>query len=96
MTLINKPLVKILSGLIILLGLPACQYEELNRSEFMSDSTGNAMAHNSALQIIDPWPRVAGNNDLRVPAGEYGGEPKTEESPPSPIVLQMSGKTNQK
>jgi hypothetical protein len=96
MTIINTPLVKIFSGLFILLGLSACQYEELNRSEFLSESTGNAIAHNSALQIIDPWPRVAGNNDLRVPVGEYGGEPTTEESPPSPIVLQMSGTNNQK
>ena len=96
MTLFNIPSVKIISGLIILLGLSACQYEELNRSEFMSDSAGNAIAHNSALQIIDPWPRVAGNNNLRVPVGEYGGEPKTEESPSSPIVLQMSGNNNEK
>ena len=92
MTLTNPPIVKMFSGAFILLGLSACQYEELNRSEYMSHSTGNAIAHNSALQIIDPWPRVAGNNDLRVPVGEYGGEPKTEESSPSPIVLQMSGK----
>ncbi len=91
MTQVNTPLVKILSGFFVLLGLSACQYEELNRSEFMSQSAGNAIAHNSALQIIDPWPRVAGNNDLRVPVEEYGGEPKTEESPPSPIVLQMAG-----
>ncbi|MCP4185634.1 MAG: hypothetical protein GY761_20415 [Hyphomicrobiales bacterium] len=91
MTLINTPSVKILSGLFILSALSACQYEELNRSEFMSQSAGNAIAHNSALQIVDPWPRVAGNNSLRVPVVEYGGEPTAEESSPSPIVLQMAG-----
>ena len=56
----------------------ACQYEQLNRSEFMSDAAGNAIAHNSALQIIDPWPRVAGNNDLWVPAVKYGGKAQEE------------------
>ncbi|MCP4072190.1 MAG: hypothetical protein GY742_10695 [Hyphomicrobiales bacterium] len=76
---------------IAILPLTACQYEELNRSEFMSASAGNAIAHNSALQIIDPWPRMAGNNDLRVPVGKYGGEPKTDEGPPSPIIIQASG-----
>lgn len=91
MTIINTQLAKTLSGLIVLGSLSACQYEELNRSEFMSPAAGNAIAHNSALQIIDPWPRVAGNNDLRVPVEEYGGEPKAEESSPSPIVLQVAG-----
>ena len=71
--------------------LSACQYEQLNRSEFMSDSTGNSIAHNSALQIIDPWPRSAGNNNLKVPSTEYGGEPKKDTPPPAPIVIQASG-----
>jgi len=71
--------------------LTACQYEQLNRSEFMSQSSGNAIAHNSALQIVDPWPRVAGNNDLDVPAVKYGGEPKGGNSPPTPIVVQSAG-----
>ena len=69
--------------------LSACQYEELNRSEFMSANTGNAIAHNSALQIIDPWPRNAGDNRLRVPATKYGGEPKTDAASPSPVVLSV-------
>ncbi len=75
----------------VLSSLSACQYEQINRSEYMSDSAGNAIAHNSALQIVDPWPRSAGNNNLRVPAGEYGGEPKKDAAPPSPIVIQTSG-----
>ncbi|MCF6320258.1 MAG: hypothetical protein L3J32_00605 [Rhizobiaceae bacterium] len=68
--------------------LSACQYEQLNRSEFMSQSAGNAIAHNSALQIIDPWPREAGNNNLDVPAVKYGGEPKGGELSPTPISAQ--------
>jgi len=71
--------------------LSACQYEQLNRSEFMSASSGNAIAHNSALQIIDPWPRVAANDDLHVPAVKYGGEPKEGETPPTPIIIQTTG-----
>jgi len=85
-------LIRTLFSILVLLALSACQYEELNRSEFLSSSTGNAIAHNSALQIIDPWPRVAGNNNLRVPAVEYGSELKAEDASPSPTVLQASGK----
>lgn len=96
MTVFNFQSTRIFCASLLMLGLSACQYEELNRSEFMSQSAGNAIAHNSVLQVIDPWPRVAGNNNLRVPVGEYGGEPKVEESPPSPIILQMSGNNNQK
>ncbi len=73
------------------LALSACQYEELNRSEFMSDAAGDAVAHNSALQIIDPWPLNSGNNNLRVPAVKYGGEPTSEDSSPSPLVIQAAG-----
>lgn len=63
---------KISLSAVVVVALSGCQYEQLNRSETMSDSAGNAIAHNSALQIIDPWPRSAGNDNLRVPAGEYG------------------------
>ncbi len=86
----SRNLTTITIALLAVLLLSACQYEELNRSEFMSASTGNAIAHNSALQIIDPWPRNAGNNNLRVPAGKYGGEPKVDEGPPSPIIIQAA------
>lgn len=74
-----------------LVALSGCQYEQLNRSEYMSNSAGNAMAHNSALQIVDPWSRSAGNNNLKVPTGEYGGEPKKDASTPAPIVIQTTG-----
>lgn len=86
-----KKSVKILLAGAAVLSLSACQYEQLNRSEYMSDSAGNAIAHNSALQIIDPWPRSAGNNNLKVPSTEYGGEPKKDSPAPTPIVIQASG-----
>jgi len=63
---------KIILSAAAIVALSGCQYEQLNRSEYMSASAGNAIAHNSALQIIDPWPRSAGNDNLYVPTGEYG------------------------
>lgn len=83
------------SKIFVVIGLAAgllsgCQYEQLNRSETMSFSTGNAMAHNSALQIIDPWPRSAGNNHLRVPATKYGADTSEKGSAP-PKLSATSG-----
>ena len=75
--------------------LSACQYEDLNRSEFMSASSGNAMAHNSALQVVDPWPRNASNNNLEVPSVKYGGEPKKSPAAPTPIIIQSGGGAKQ-
>ena len=87
----NSFLTKSGSAMIFMLTLASCQYEQLNRSEYMSDQAGNAIAHNSALQIVDPWPRSAGNNNLKVPTGEYGGEPEKKATTPAPIVIQTTG-----
>lgn len=40
---------------------------------------GDAIAHNSALQIIDPWPPGVQDTDLAVPA-ERGEEADTTEA----------------
>lgn len=86
-----KKITSIFISFTAVVSISGCQYEQLNRNEFMSNSAGNAIAHNSALQIIDPWPRSAGDNKLKVPTGEYGGEPKEGAAPPTPIVIQTSG-----
>ena len=84
-----------LTACISMLVLSACQYEDVNRSEFMSGSSGNAMAHNSALQVVDPWPSNASNNNLEVPSVKYGGEPKKSPSAPAPIIIQNGGGAKQ-
>ena len=37
-------------------------------TEGVTLGAGNAIAHNSALQIIDPWPAGVQNTKLKVPA----------------------------
>ncbi len=85
----------VLMASISIIALAGCQYEELNRSEFMSASSGNAMAQNSALQVIDPWPGNASNNNLAVPSVKYGGEPKKSAAAPTPIIIQTGGGAKQ-
>ncbi len=85
----------VLMASISMVALAGCQYEDRNRSEFMSASSGNSMAHNSALQVIDPWPQNAQDNDLKVPSVKYGGEPKKSAAAPAPIIIQTGGGAKQ-
>lgn len=54
--------------------LSGCMSAEDKRLEGIAFSGGNAMAANSALQIIDPWPAGVQDTDLKVPA-DRGGVP---------------------
>jgi hypothetical protein len=67
---------------ILAFGLPltACQTPDDKRLEGVRFAAGNAIAHNNALQRIDPWPIGVQENDLIVPAerkesGEDGAAP---------------------
>lgn len=48
--------------------LAACVGPEETLNEGVTLGAGNAIAHNSALQIIDPWPPGVQDTDLVVPA----------------------------
>ena len=51
-----------------LLATTACQSSEDVRLEGISLGGGNAIAHNTALQVIDPWPAGVQETNLVVPA----------------------------
>lgn len=55
--------------------LSGCITEDKN-SEGISYSAGDAIAHNSALQIVDPWPENVQDTHLVVPA--ENGTPSAE------------------
>jgi hypothetical protein len=81
-----KP-VSILVSLTAILLLQACAREDTLRTEGLTLGAGDAIARNSALQIIDPWPNGVEDTDLTVPntypnekVGEAGGTPS---SPPA-------------
>ena len=82
---------RICALILTMVAVSGCQYEQANRSDYMSPAAGNAIAYNSALQIIDPWPQSAGNTQLNVPSVKYGGEPKKSKSSPAPIIIQAGG-----
>lgn len=48
--------------------LSGCSTSEDPRLEGIALSGGNAIAHNSALQIINPWPHGVTNTDIATPA----------------------------
>lgn len=45
-----------------------CANDDLQRTEGLTLGAGNAMAANSAMQIIDPWPAGVEDTDLVVPS----------------------------
>lgn len=61
----------LLSALLLLSG---CAKDDFLRTEGLTMTAGDAVARNSALQIIDPWPAGVEDTDLEVPA-DRGGVP---------------------
>lgn len=64
-------------GMFAILALSAgCLSEETRRMDGLTLNAGNAMASNTVMQMVDPWPRGVENTDLIVPAdsGQYRSE----------------------
>jgi hypothetical protein len=53
---------------IALLALSGCAKDDTLRTEGLTLGAGDAIATNSALQIIDPWPEGVEDTDLLVPS----------------------------
>ncbi len=66
---------------LIALALAGCNTAEQPHLVGITMGAGDAVAHNSALQIIDPWPAGVQDTDFAVPArsarpeGDDGGMP---------------------
>lgn len=61
-------------GMFAILALSAgCLSEETRRMDGLTLNAGNAMASNTAMQMVDPWPAGVEDTDLVVPAdpGRY-------------------------
>lgn len=50
------------------LGLAGCTSADRVRTEGVTTSSGNAVAANTVLQMVDPWPYGVQDTSLRVPA----------------------------
>lgn len=57
-----KP-IRVTAAILIPLWLGGCS-DSLRRSDFLTDHTGDAVAANKAIHIVDPWRR--GSFDTRV------------------------------
>ena len=53
-----------LSGLLV----AGCANDDMLRTEGLTLGAGDAMATNTALQVIDPWPAGVENTDFPVPS----------------------------
>lgn len=51
-----------------LAALSACTSDETLRLDGMTIGAGEAIAANTAMQMVDPWPRGVENTKLRTPA----------------------------
>lgn len=63
-----KSLIKSLAALT-LVGLAGCETsQDTFRFDGVTHGNGDAIAANSAMQIVDPWPRTAAQTKFLVPA----------------------------
>jgi hypothetical protein len=67
--------------------LTGCARDDFMRTEGLTLEAGDAVAANSALQIIDPWPAGVEDTRLRVPADRR----KPSESTDAPAAPSTTG-----
>ena len=75
----------LVSVLGLSLSAAACTSDELARHEGVTGRAGDAMAANTVMQMVDPWPRGVENTNLRVPAdhAQYQSKPGSTAKAPS-------------
>jgi hypothetical protein len=69
----NMPKHPIIALLAVLALSAGCATEETARMDGLTLGVGNAMAANTVMQMVDPWPRGVEDTNLIVPAdpGQY-------------------------
>jgi hypothetical protein len=65
--------------------LSSCAKDDYARTEGISLGVGDAVAVNTALQVIDPWPEGVEDTDLTVPS-DRGGEGGATPGTPAPAA----------
>jgi len=61
-------MMKRLAVVAAMLALSGCIKEEFQRIDGMTPGAGNAIAANTAMQMVDPWPVGVDDTELSVPA----------------------------
>jgi hypothetical protein len=65
--------------------LTGCAREDFMRTDGLTLAAGDAIATNSALQIIDPWPEGVEDTKLD-PPGDRSEKIKLKEAPSAPAT----------
>lgn len=73
----------LMSMLGLSLAMAGCVSDEFARNEGVTGTAGNAIAADTALQMVDPWPRGVENTNLRVPADRARFQNKTAAAAPA-------------
>ncbi|MCB1424944.1 MAG: hypothetical protein KDJ89_04090 [Notoacmeibacter sp.] len=66
--------------------LAGCTHEAYQRNEGVSSYAGNAIAANTAMQMVDPWPAGVEDTALETPAERGKGEDGAPQPPPLQVV----------
>ncbi|WP_425356540.1 hypothetical protein [Zhengella mangrovi] len=64
--------------------MAGCTHEAYQRNEGVTSFAGDAIAANTVMQMVDPWPRGVEETDLETPA-ERGGE---NHAKPAEVTVQ--------
>lgn len=72
----------VLIAALALLPLAGCMTEDVLRHDGVTLQAGDAIAANTAMQMVDPWPRGVEDTRLIVPADRGGSAAKTTEQAP--------------
>jgi hypothetical protein len=65
--------------------LTGCAQDDFMRTEGLTMAAGDAIATNSALQIIDPWPNGVEDTELN-PPGDRSEKIKLKDAPSAPAT----------
>jgi hypothetical protein len=74
------------------LSLAGCTSDELARNEGVTGRAGDAIAADTVLQMVDPWPRGVENTYLRVPADHTQYQAKPGAAAATPPAGGAAGK----
>lgn len=69
-----------LTVLTLSLAVAGCMTEDTLRYNGVTQSAGNAIAANTVMQMVDPWPHGVQDTDLEVPAARPEKAEAPEES----------------
>ena len=81
-TILSTIKLPLLTAILVLAG---CAKQDFYRTEGLTMGAGDAIARNTALQVIDPWPQGVEDTRLLIPA-ERGRAPQPDAPAASPVT----------